>query len=373
MLDGDSKADSRFSLQPIKDSVTHLEPVYEQLLRAGASVLETSEPGPDKDALEQKLQDTKDRWTEVERKAQERQGQLEEVVPLAKKYRDETQDLKPWLADAEKALQDIRPESSDLETLEKQLKALKELEEDVAEHKPKFDDLNETTPVLVDSCKADKFVVEGGTQDLNKRYDQLAGDVATCKAKLENIKDAVGKFHEAVEPVNELLDRADKLLESHEPTGVDAAKGKGELDKIADMLQTLKEHEPEVKAVESSGEKAMSEFSDKSPAAALLNQEVQAVEQRYRDALDALTNRKAQLENDVVQAEKFNDALSSLEESLPGLQEAVSAQEPISSDPEVVKEQLEQTEVTRGKSPVFPSRKIHTKACDAHEFIGLLR
>ena len=334
-----------FFFQPIKDTVLHLEPVYEQLLRAGGNVLETSEPGPDKDALEQRLQNTKDRWNEVKRKTADRQEQLEQVVPLAKKYRDETQSLKPWLSDAEKTLQEIKPDSCDVAVLDKQLKALRGLKADVDDHKPDFDELNETSPALVESCKADKFVIDGGTQDLTKRYENLANDTSALEKKLEDVKDAAEQFNNAVKPVDELFDEVDKLLESHEPTGINVAKGKDELSKVVDLLKALKENEPEVNEVNNAGQKLLSEVGEKSPAATHVKQEMQAVNQRYQDLLDALTNRKANLENDLVQANKFHDALHDLEERLPEVQEAVSAQEPISSDPEVVKQQLQQAEV----------------------------
>ena len=77
-------------------------------------------------------------------------------------------------------------------------------------------------------------------------------------------------------------------------------------------------------------------------------QEVGTESQRYHDLIESLSNEKEQLEKETKQALKFQDALHALEEWLPKVEEAVAAQEPISSDPEVVKQQLQQAEVGGG-------------------------
>ena len=326
--------------------MVHQEPVHEHLVRATRNVLETLESGAQKKALEDKLHDTTDRWNEVKRKTADRQEQLEQVIPLAKKYRDEKESVKPWLNEAEKKYQGIERNSYDRLTLEKNLKALRRQKEDIGAHKPDFDDLNETSPVLVNSCKSDKAVIDDGTQDLNKRYENLANGVAALEEKLGELKDVAERYKNVVKTAGGLIDKYRKLSEPQMPMGIDVKKGKGNLDKLQQLLLTLMEHKPEVCEVNSAGQELLSLMDERSPAAALVKQEMQSVNQRYQDLLNALTSRKARLENDLVQASKFHNALHDLEEWLPEVQETVSVQEPISSDPEVFKQQLQQAEVS---------------------------
>ena len=313
--------------------------------------MDTSEPGPDRDALEDKLNDATQRWESVKKQTADRQEQLDQVLPLAKEFHSEIQDLKPWLSEAEKRLQVLEPDSCDLRSIEKQMDTLDELKEEIAERKPIVETAKETSSSLSNSCSADKYVIEGEEQDVRKRFDSLSAEVPRLKDNLTALKDALEKYNKTLTPVEELLERTEKALASRESTGIIVEKGKDQLKAVEDLLSSLRAAEPDVNDLKEAADKLTSAMDPKSPEAPRVNQEVDAVTRRYNQLLENLNNEKDQLEKETEKALKFQDALHNLEEWLPSVEEAVAAQEPISSDPEVVKQQLQQAEV----SDVFAS------------------
>ena len=308
--------------------------------------MDTSEPGPDRDALEDKLNDATQRWETVKKQADDRQEQLDQVLPLAKEFHSEIQDLKPWLSEAEKRLQTVEPDSCDLRSIEKQLDTLDELKKEITERKPIVETAKETSSSLSNSCSADKYVIEGEEQDVRKRFDSLSAEVPRLEDNLTALKDALEKYNNNLTPVEELLERTEKALASREPTGINVDKGKDQLRAVEDLLSSLRAAEPDVNDLKESGDKLTSAMDPKSADVPRVNQEVDAVSRRYNDLLENLNNEKDQLEKETEKALKFQDALHNLEEWLPRIEEAAASQEPISSDPEVVKQQLQQAEVS---------------------------
>lgn len=308
--------------------------------------METTEPGPDKETLETKLSDTTQRWDSVKKQTAERQEQINEVLPLAKEFLSEMQDVKPWLKDAEKRLESLEPDACDLISVDRQLESLHELKKEIAERRPLVEAAKDTSSSLTNSCSADKFVIEGEEQDVRKRFDRLSTDASRQEENLVALKEALEDYNKSVNPVEELLDSTEKVLTSREPTGISVDKGKAQLNKIEDLLSTLSAHEADLNNLVNAGEKLTSALDPKSSEVPRVKKELDSVLKRYHELLENLNKEKDQLEKETTKALKFQDALHSLEEWLPSVEEAVAAQEPISSDPEVVKNQLERAEVT---------------------------
>lgn len=337
--------------------------MFEQLIRAGRNILETTEPGPDKETLETKLSDTTQRWDSVKKQTAERQEQINEVLPLAKEFLSEMQDVKPWLKDAEKRLETLEPDACDLISVDRQLESLHELKKEIAERRPLIEAAKDTSSSLTNSCSADKFVIEGEEQDVRKRFDRLSTDASRQEENLAALKEALEDYIKSVNHVEELLDSTEKALTSREPTGISVDKGKAQLSKIEDLLSTLSAHEADLNNLVNAGEKLISALDPKSAEVPRVKKEMDSVLKRYHELLENLNKEKDQLEKETTKALKFQDVLHNLEEWLPNVEEAVAAQEPISSDPEVVKNQLQRAEVTTVKNvncmAYFPYRLAH--------------
>ena len=308
--------------------------------------MDTTEPGPEKEALESKLSDTTQRWDSIKKQTAERQKQLNEVLPLAKEFQSELQDIKPWLKEAEKRLQSVEPDACDLISVDRHLESLLELKKEIDERRPLVEAAKNTSSSLTNSCSADKFVIEGEEQDVNKRFDNLSAELLRLEGNLDALKGALENYNKTLEPVEQLLDSTEKSLDLREPTGINVDKGKNQLDKVEDLLSALRAHEPDLNSLTDAGDKLTSALDPKSSELPRVKKEVDSVSKRYRDLLESLDHEKDQLEEETAKALKFQDALRKLEEWLPSVEEAVAAQQPISSDPEVVKQQLQRAEVT---------------------------
>lgn len=315
-------------------------------MKAGANILDTSEPGPDRDNLEQKLNDTTSQFENLKAKTSDRQERLDKVVPLSRKHKYESQTFKPWLVSAEKRVGNLQPLTCDKTVLDKQLKSLEELDHEIEDRKPDLQELNDTAADLVESCQADRFIVEGDTQDVNKRYDALEAAVEDLKKKVQSVKEAVEKYDQNVCPVQNSLDDIEKAIKSHDPVGIDLINGKQDLVDIEKLEEKLNELKPDLMKAKESGLDLVSALDDKSPSGLELKNDIDTMCDRYNDLKDQLAGHKKKVHNEIALADKFHDTLNELQQMLPDIQESIDSQSPISSEPSIVKQQLEQAEVS---------------------------
>lgn len=111
------------------------------------------------------------------------------------------------------------------------------------------------------------------------------------------------------------------------------------------LLAVLKEQEPEINEVNDNLSVLMQQVDEKTPHATQVKADVSQADQKQKDLIDKLNARKANLEEDVKHARVFQGSLADLEAWLPEAEERVSAQQPISTDPETVRKQLEDAQV----------------------------
>ena len=116
--------------------VKQLEPLYERISQNGNDMLDTLEPGEEKDKLDEKLNDLSTRWNAVKSKVENRKAKVEEVSPVAKTHHDSLKSLLPWMTDSENWVSSLDPVSCDEKSISKEQKILTSLLEQLAEHKP---------------------------------------------------------------------------------------------------------------------------------------------------------------------------------------------------------------------------------------------
>lgn len=111
------------------------------------------------------------------------------------------------------------------------------------------------------------------------------------------------------------------------------------------MLSALREQEPELSAVNDNLSNLMQQVDEKTPPATQVKAEVSQTDQKNKELIDKLRARKANLEEDVESARVFQGSLAEIETWLPEANQTVSSQQPISTAPEALRNQLEEAQV----------------------------
>ena len=201
-------------------------------MRSGDNLLESTEPGAEKDELAKKLDDTKQRWEDVKAKAKDHSDRVNTAVPEAAKYKEAVESLSPWLAEAEEKVASLETILTDEDALKEREVLVNGLREEIEDHKPERDMADNKSKAVVDVTDTDKDDVLSEAKDITDRYDRLNAKCADKEHELQDVKDALQAYRDALQPVQELLDKAENKIGDEEPISGDLDKNKDELEKI---------------------------------------------------------------------------------------------------------------------------------------------
>lgn len=328
----------------VSGNITRKQPVFDKILEDGLSMLKRMEPGNEKNVQQEKLEQMKTRWNDVKDKTAEMQKCVEVVHEASQKYDNRAAAFREWLLDAEKKASKIYPVSCDENELDESLKELEEVASDIESHKFDFDELDETANTLTSLCQADGEVIKADFNELKSRWEALQSAVFEKKAKVEEAKEAIEKYQSALQPVQEAFTQAEYALASHEPAGTDADKLRQELEEIKALVSTLDERKGDIKQLNQSGQHLLQQAEDDAPSTLSVKEQLVNTNSKSKDLPARLSDRQNELEKTLEATLTFNSLLEEIEEWLPETVETVDALEPLSSEPEKLKEQIRETD-----------------------------
>ena len=111
------------------------------------------------------------------------------------------------------------------------------------------------------------------------------------------------------------------------------------------LLSVLNDQEPQLSAVNENLSVLLQQVDEKCQPATQFKAKVSQADQKNKDLIDKLNIRKANLEEDVETARVFQGSLAEVEAWLPEANKRVSSQQPIGTEPDALRKQLEEAQV----------------------------
>lgn len=222
--------------QELQESIRHQEPVFEQLMKNGNNLLESAEPGDEKDELQAKLADTEKRWNDIKEKTSEHLARVNSALPEAEKYNESNSSLVPWLTETEQKLASLEPIVASRDTVEKLNNTVRLIREDIDKHRPERDAVSEKSEAVIELTEADGDIVRSEAQDAVERYDELDTAFATEQKELEEVQHLLDQYNNLMQPVDNMVEKVDAALESQGPVSADIGKNKDDLDNIKVLM-----------------------------------------------------------------------------------------------------------------------------------------
>ena len=103
---------------------------------------------------------------------------------------------------------------------------------EVDDRKPKLEKLKERSESLIDNVEADQESITDSINDSNDRYERLKGVTEERLEKLMKAEETLKKYKENMEPVEELFEKIDSVLEDQPTHGIDEQKIQSEIEKL---------------------------------------------------------------------------------------------------------------------------------------------
>lgn len=201
-------------------------------MRSGNNLLENTDPGPEKDELQNKLDNTKQRWNNIKDKVSSHKEKVNAAIPEAAKYSTAADGLEPWLNEAEEKLSSLEPISADEIAIKERQEFINSMKDEIEKHRPERVAVEDKCESVVDLTEDDQELVQSQAKDLIDRYDKLCADCLEKEKETSEIQDALASYADALSPVQGVLDKAEDLVGDGAPISGDLEKNKEELDNI---------------------------------------------------------------------------------------------------------------------------------------------
>lgn len=213
--------------------------MFDQLMKNGKNLLESAEPGAEKDELEAKLADVEKRWNGIKRNTAEHVARVNSALPEAEKYNESASNLGPWLTETEEKLASLEPIVASKDSVEKLNNTVRLIREDIDRHRPERDAVSEKSEAVIGLTEADGDIVRSEAQDAVERYDELNTAFATEEKELQEVLQLLDQYNNVMQPVDKMVEKVDAAFESQGPISADVTKNKQDLDNIKVAMNFL--------------------------------------------------------------------------------------------------------------------------------------
>ena len=195
----------RFFPQPVSEDVQQHEPMLVAIKNSADEVLESTEPGKERDRVEQKMARIQSRWDAVHKNASDRKSLLEQIEPVAQEYGESLQNILSWLSSAEKNTALLKYVPCDRKGPQKYEELLKNMESELDQQQNSLGELDQLARSLLEFHPEDANIVSSQVQDVKNRFAALENILKEKASNLEKIKQLLENFTYRVHAVEELV------------------------------------------------------------------------------------------------------------------------------------------------------------------------
>ncbi|KAI8481243.1 hypothetical protein Bbelb_410460 [Branchiostoma belcheri] len=277
--------------------------------------------------MQQQLTDANSRYHSLGDELENRKADLQDTCGLAEKFQREGEELAEWLEDAKAKKESWVPTATDPKTVQQQIQQQKALQEGLSHHATLRQSLKDTAQALLE----EKPDAEG----TDKVMDKLS---------------AIGR---------------EKMVAVLGPLAIDAAMLKNQQQQVEVILSEFESHKPQLDQLNQSGQAILDSMDADAAKASPIGQQMAAVNQKGEELTGQLKGREGKIAGSMEEGQKFSDATKELSDWLPEVTDKLNGQLPVSSQPDVVKEQMEEAKMLQEElSNVQPKLEEAQKSCE---------
>lgn len=337
-------------------------------MKDAKEILKDIEDSTERESLEKQVADIEHRWKNIVAKAETRDGEIAQVIPVAKRCQLKVQDFTPKVAELEKKVQDLPSVAVEKEDLKKQVAKAKEIREEIDDLMTVNDEMTESCNTLVGNPLADLNVVAAEVENLKARYVMVLERVSDWQQKVNHVEEQVAQYEEAKKPVEEKVTDVEETIPVYNLPVADAETAKSELTTVEKSIQELDGLCSEKSDVTKIGSGILKHVGEESPRTAVLKESMATLDKRFNGARERAVKRKIFLESQLKRLVVYEDTISQVETWIAKTLLTLDKQEPISTKPEKLAEQLEEAKVLQDE--MVKEKQVVETALEAGQWLA---
>ncbi|XP_031661073.1 dystonin isoform X12 [Oncorhynchus kisutch] len=282
-----------------------------------------------------------------------RATELSVLVQEVTEAQKETDTMITWLQDMKKTAASWNSASTEKDTMKTQLEQQKAFEEDMKQKHEQLQKLREKLLHLIekhpDSPEAAKW--KQMLSQIDTAWADVSGSVEDRKQRLEESNRNLDVFQTTEPQLRQWLSEKDMMLSVLGPLSMDPNMLNTQKQQVQILLNEFDSRKPQFDQLHEAAAAILSTSGKQDPPSGgkVVKDQLAAVTQKWQGLTGQLGQRAGLIDQAVGKSIQFQDLLMSLSQSAASLETRLNSQQALSSQPDVVKKQLEEANTISGQ------------------------
>ncbi|OXB56436.1 hypothetical protein ASZ78_010690 [Callipepla squamata] len=281
----------------------------------------------------------------------ERQQQLSAALERMQAVQEEAGAVLQWLESKERTLSELEASSSPTKTETMRAQAehnkafLAELEQNSGRIQKVKEALSGLLEKYPDSPEAANWTKM--QEELNCRWERASQATAERQQKLEESANQLASFQAAEAQLRPWLMEKELMMSVLGPLSIDPNMLNAQKQQVQFMLKEFEARRQQHEQLNQAAQSILTGPGDVSPSTNQVREELQGVNQKWSELTERLNSRSSQIDQAIVKSTQYQELLQGLSEKVKAVGQRLSSQSAISTQPDAVKQQLEETSEIR--------------------------
>uniref|UniRef100_A0A8C3ER95 Microtubule actin crosslinking factor 1 n=1 Tax=Corvus moneduloides TaxID=1196302 RepID=A0A8C3ER95_CORMO len=304
--------------------------------------------GADLTEIQCDVSDVSRRYQALGAALRERQQQLSAMLDRMQEVQEEASSMLKWLESKERTLSELDASSSPTktETMRAQAEHNKAFLAELEQNSGKIQKVKEALSGLLekypDSPEAANW--KKMQEDLSKCLNQAT---AARQQKLEESATQLATFQAAEAQLRPWLMEKELMMSVLGPLSIDPNMLNAQKQQVQFMLKEFEARRQQHEQLNQAAQSILTGPGDVSPSTSQVRDELQGVNQKWSELTERLNSRSSQIDQAIVKSTQYQELLQGLSEKVKAVGQRLSSQSAISTQPDAVKQQLEETSEIR--------------------------
>nr|XP_042700658.1 microtubule-actin cross-linking factor 1 isoform X23 [Chrysemys picta bellii] len=281
----------------------------------------------------------------------ERQEQLSAMLEKIQEVQEEASSVLKWLESKERTLSALEASSSPTktETMRAQAEHNKAFLAELEQNSGKIQKVKEALSGLLEKCPDSPEAANWKKMldDLNSRWARANQVTAERQQKLEKSANQLASFQAAEAQLRPWLMEKELMMSVLGPLSIDPNMLNAQKQQVQFMLKEFEARRQQHEQLNQAAQGILSSPGDGSPSSNQVREELQGVNQKWTELTERLNSRSSQIDQAIVKSTQYQELLQDLSEKVKAVGQRLSSQSAVSTQPDAVKQQLEETSEIR--------------------------
>uniref|UniRef100_UPI00398F0CEB microtubule-actin cross-linking factor 1 isoform X2 n=1 Tax=Pristiophorus japonicus TaxID=55135 RepID=UPI00398F0CEB len=333
-------------VQEINHKGTELESLIMEITSSDTSLLSTKTELAE---IQQNVSDVNHSYKTLGNELKECHDHLGATFNQMQEVQEETASIMKWLELKEQTLSTLNSSPTKTQAMKVQVEQNKAFLAELEQNSGKVEKLKETLKDLLkknpDSPEAKKWMEM--LEQIESKWTRANQAITERQQKLEESANLFSSFQNTESQLSPWLSEKELMMSVLGPLSIDPNMLRAQKQQVQFMLKEFETRRPQYEQLNQAAQGILCSTGDVSPSDSQVRDQHGAINDKWDKLTNQLSGRSSQIDQAIAKSTQYQELLQQLTDKIRILGNKLNSQSVISTQPDVVKQQLEETSEIR--------------------------